>query len=114
MLYLTQARILYGGIMAIDGVYQVEMNTPMGKQQAKLILKTSGNSLSGTMENPLGNAEFSGGTINGADIAWKVELQTPIGKMSLNCKGNIQGSEITGEVVVGSFGSFPFTGKKAA
>jgi|WetSurMetagenome_2_1015567.scaffolds.fasta_scaffold134068_2 hypothetical protein len=100
--------------MAIDGVYLVEMDTPMGKQAAKLSLKTSGDVLSGTMENPMGKAEFAGGTVKGGDIVCKMELDTPIGKMTLKCTGNVQGSDISGEVSIGGFGSFPYKGKKVA
>jgi hypothetical protein len=98
--------------MSVDGTYKVEIDTPMGKQEAKITLKTSGNSLSGTMENPMGNASFSGGTVNGSDVSWKAEVSSPMGKLTLAFTGKVNGSDISGEVSIGAFGSSPFKGKR--
>ena len=40
--------------MAIDGTYKIEIDTPMGKQEATLTLKTAGDKLSGTAESAYG------------------------------------------------------------
>ena len=39
--------------MAIDGTYNVEIDTPMGKQESKLTLKTDGDKVSGSMDSPI-------------------------------------------------------------
>jgi hypothetical protein len=100
--------------MAIDGNYNVEIDTPMGKQTAKLTLKTDGNSLSGSVDSAIGGVvEFSGGTANGDDIAWAMKVNSPMGSIDLEYKGKITGDDITGEVKLGNFGTSPLKGKRA-
>ena len=70
--------------MAIDGSYKIEIDTPMGKQTAILVLKSEGNTLSGSIEAEIaGINEFSGGTVNGNEATWSMELNSPIGKLNL-------------------------------
>jgi hypothetical protein len=97
--------------MAIDGTYTIELDTPMGKQQAKLDLKTDGNKLEGTADTAMGKADFTG-TGNGNDIAWEIKVSSPMGKLKLDFTGKISGNDISGEAKAGNFGSFPFKGKK--
>ena len=98
--------------MAVDGTYEIELDTPMGKQQVKLTLATKGNSLSGTMEGPFGKQEFSGGTVSGDEVAWKLAVSGPMGNMELACKGKISGKTCSGEVKAGDFGTSQFKGKR--
>lgn len=100
--------------MAIDGTYNITVDTPLGKQTAKLALKADGNTLSGNVEAEIGGLnEFGGGTVNGDDVAWSMELNSPVGKMHLEFKGTITGDELSGEVKAGDFGTSPFKGKRA-
>jgi hypothetical protein len=98
--------------MAVDGTYQIEIDTPMGKQESKLTLKTAGGKLSGTIESPFGTTDFSGGTVTGNEVAWNMEISSPMGKMALGYKGKVAGNAISGEVKAGDFGTSPFKGKK--
>ena len=99
--------------MAVDGSYNVEIDTPMGKQTGKLILKTDGNTLSGSVEAEMGGLnEFSNGTVNGDEVAWAMELNSPMGKINLEYKGKVTGDDISGEVKAGDFGTSPFMGKR--
>lgn len=99
--------------MAVDGTYNVEIDTPMGKQESKLTLKTDGDALSGTMESPMGTQEFSGGKVSGDEVSWEMEITGPMGKMNLECKLKVSGDDISGEVRAGDFGSSPLRGKRA-
>jgi hypothetical protein len=98
--------------MSIDGAYKIEIDTPMGKQESTLTLKTDGASLSGTMASILGNMDFSGGAVKGDEVSWSMELDSPMGKMKLDYKGKVTGNDISGEVKAGDFGTSPFKGKK--
>ena len=51
--------------MAVDGTYKIEMESPMGKMEITLTLKTDGDSLSGSSASQMGTTEFSGGKVNG-------------------------------------------------
>ena len=84
--------------MAIDGTYNVEIDTPMGKQESKLTLKTDGDTVGGSMESPMGTIEFSGGKVSGEDVSWEMEIDSPMGKMNLEYNVTVSGDDITGEV----------------
>ncbi len=99
--------------MAVDGTYNVEIDTPMGKQESKLILKTDGDALSGSMESPMGTMEFSGGKVSGDNVTFEMEISSPMGQMKLECNLKVSGDEISGEVKAGDFGTSPLKGKRA-
>jgi len=98
--------------MAVDGTYEVTVDTPMGAQSMKLTLKTDGGALSGSIDSPLGAQDFSGGSVSGDDISWQMEINSPIGKMNLEYKGKVTVDDIAGEVKAGDFGTSPFKGKR--
>lgn len=98
--------------MAVDGTYDIEIDTPIGKQSAKLTLKAEGAALSGRVESQMGSQEFSGGSVNGDETTWSMEIDSPMGKMELEYIAKVTGDEIAGEVKMGSFGKSPFKGKK--
>ena len=98
--------------MAIDGTYKIEIDTPMGKQESTLTIKTAGNKLSGTMDSMFGKSDFSGGTVKGDAVAWTMQISSPMGDMKLEYSGKVSGNDISGEVKAGDFGTSPFKGKK--
>ena len=98
--------------MAVDGTYKIEIETPLGKQEVTITLKTAGDKLSGTIESMFGTMDFSGGTVNSNTVAWSMEISSPMGNLKLDCSGKVSGNDISGEVKAGNFGSFPFKGKK--
>jgi hypothetical protein len=98
--------------MAVDGTYNIEISSPMGKRTAKATLKAEGNSLSGSMASDQGTQAFTGGTVNGDAVAWAMEVSGPMGKMKLEYNGKVTGNEISGTVKLGNFGSAPFKGTR--
>lgn len=77
------------------------------------MLKTDGNSLSGTYSGVTGNvSSFKGGTVDGDMVSWSVEADTPRGAMMLDFKGTVNGDEISGEVQIGTLGSNTFKCRK--
>ena len=99
--------------MAIDGTYNIQINTPMGAQTGKLTLKTDGNSISGSMASDMGEQAFSGGTVSGDEFEWSIQVSGPMGDMKLDFKGSVNADEISGQVQLGSFGSADFKGTRA-
>jgi hypothetical protein len=98
--------------MAIDGTYQIELDTPMGKQQAKLVLKTDGATLTGSTDSSFGLHTLSNGTVNGDQLTWQTEIMGPMGQMELTYQGKVTGDEISGKVKLGNFGTSDFSGKR--
>ncbi|MCJ7604739.1 MAG: hypothetical protein MUO19_01730 [Dehalococcoidales bacterium] len=99
--------------MAVDGTYRIEIESPMGKMGATIVLKTDGAALSGSLEGQMGKNEFSGGSVTGDEASWSMEIDSPMGKMELTYKVTVTGDDIAGEVKAGNFGTSPLTGKRA-
>ncbi|HUV43262.1 MAG TPA: hypothetical protein VMW13_00375 [Dehalococcoidales bacterium] len=98
--------------MAVDGTYNVEINTPMGNQTVKLTLKADGDSLSGNSSGQQGEQSFDGGTVSGNEATWTIQVSGPMGQMKLDFKATVSGDEISGQVQLGSFGSANFKGTR--
>jgi len=74
--------------MAVDGTWNLVVNTPMGAQESTLVIASSGATLTGTQ---------SAGSGEGKPID----------------EGTVDGDKLTGQVKLGMFGSAPFTGTRA-
>ena len=98
--------------MSADGKWNVTINSPMGAQQAELTLVTDGGSLSGSMAGPQGTQEFSGGTVDGNNLAWVVDMTSPM-PMKLETTATVDGDNISGNVKLGAFGEATFTGTRS-
>ena len=96
--------------MSVNGTYKIEIDTPIGKQEATLILITDGVILRGSTESLMGSQTFSGGTVNGDQVSWNMEINSPIGKMELTYNATVSDNVISGEVKAGNFGISPFKG----
>ena len=97
--------------MAVDGKYKIEIETPIGKQEATLTLKTDGDKLSGTGESMMGKNDFTG-TVKGDNLAWTMDIDSPMGKMTLEYTAKVTGNDMVGEVKLGTFGTAPLKGKR--
>ena len=99
--------------MAIDGTYKVETSTPRGAQTGELIIKTTGNTCSGTYKTQRGDQAFSG-TVDGNKAKWTINVQSPMGSMAIGYDITFDGNNCTGNVQMGQFGSAPLKGTKVA
>jgi hypothetical protein len=95
-----------------DGTWNVTMNSPMGAQSMTLTLATNGNELSGKLAGPQGEMEFTGGTVNGDELAWTVSIDQPM-KMDIATTAKVDGDTLTGESKIGSFGTAQLSGTRA-
>jgi hypothetical protein len=98
--------------MAVDGNWNLTMNTPMGERGATLSVTSSGSTLTGTQAAEGNSADIFDGTVNGDDVTWKVSITNPM-PLTLEFTGKVVGDSISGEMGLGFMGSFPFTGKRA-
>ncbi|MFC2967090.1 hypothetical protein [Acidimangrovimonas pyrenivorans] len=99
--------------MTIDGTYKVKVHTPVGVQDGEMTLKAEGASLSGTLVNPLGTTEFSGGTVTGDAIAFDTRIPTPIGRLKAHVSGTVSGDQFSGKAKL-PLGSAQIEGAKLA
>ncbi|MDO9333853.1 MAG: hypothetical protein Q7T57_04955 [Dehalococcoidales bacterium] len=99
--------------MAIDGTYKVEMTTQRGAQTGEIIIKSAGNTVSGTYKSQRGDQPFTG-TLDGNKAKWTINVQSPMGSMALVYEVTVTGNEMTGNVAMGQFGNAPLKGTKTA
>ncbi len=98
--------------MAIDGNWNVTMQSPMGARQVKAELAAAGGALSGTFTGDQGSAPIAG-TIDGNAVAFAATIAGPMGQIELKFAGTLDGDSMSGSVQFGAFGSGTFTGSKA-
>jgi hypothetical protein len=98
--------------MSVDGTYKIEIDSPIGKRESTLILNTEGEELSGSMEGPVGAADFNGGKVSGNQFTCDVKINTLMGEMEFSYKGIVKGEEISGNVKMGNYGTTTFKGKR--
>ncbi|UCB43209.1 MAG: hypothetical protein JSV77_00755 [Dehalococcoidales bacterium] len=100
--------------MAVDGTYNIEVETPMGNRPGKLTLKADGGSLSGSVDMGMGGEQaFSEGTVAGDEATWSISVSGPMGQMKLDFKVTVTGDDVSGQVQLGSFGTGNIKGKRA-
>ena len=95
--------------MAVAGKYEIVVQSPMGAQPSTLELSADG---SGTQSAQGRSQSITDGKIDGNSVSWKNSITTPF-PMTLEFAGTVDGDNISGSVKAGSFGSFPFSGKRA-
>lgn len=97
--------------MAIDGNWEITINSPMGAQKAKLEFKADGGALTGT-QHAQGGSQPVNGKVDGNNVSWSANITSPM-PMTLEFTGSVDGDAIKGSVKAGAFGSFPFSGTRA-
>jgi hypothetical protein len=96
-------------IMSVAGKWEVIVQSPMGPQPSTLELNADG---TGTQSAQGRSQPITDGKIDGNNVSWKNSITTPF-PMTLEFNGTVAGDALNGNVKAGSFGSFPFTGKRA-
>jgi len=99
--------------MAVDGKWEIVINSPLGAQKAQLDLKAEGGALTGSQQAAQGSGPLENGKIDGNAISWSAKITSPM-PMTLDFTGTVDGDKLSGSVKAGSFGSFPFTGTRVA
>ncbi len=97
--------------MAVDGKWEITVNSPMGPQKSTLELKTDGSTLTGSGSGAQGSVSIQNGKVDGNNVSWSISVTSPF-PMTLEFTGAVDGEKISGSVKAGSFGSFPFSGNR--
>ena len=96
---------------ALDGKWEVTVNSPMGQQKITMELATSGGVLSGTMTGAMGSAPISG-TADGDSFNFASNITTPF-PINIEVSGKAEGDALNGSVKTQGFGTFPMKGERA-
>ena len=99
--------------MAVDGKWEIVINSPLGAQKAVLDLKADGATLTGNQSAAQGSGPLENGKVDCNNLTWSAKISSPM-PMTLDFSGAVDGDKISGSVKAGSFGSFPFTGTRQA
>lgn len=99
--------------MAVDGKWEITINSPLGAQKAALDFATDGNALTGTQTAQQGSGPLENGKVDGNTVSWSAKISTPL-PLTLDFTGTVEGDKLAGSVKAGSFGSFPFSGSRTA
>src|SRR6201991_699205 len=98
--------------MAVDGKWEIVINSPLGAQKAQIELATNGGALTGTQQAAQGSGPLENGKVDGNNVSWSAKISSPM-PMTLESSGTVDGNKISGTVKAGAFGSFPFSGERA-
>jgi hypothetical protein len=95
------------------GDWELSMTTPQGNTTVGLSLTLTADKVSGELSSPMGAVPVTG-TATGNDVALSAELAVQGMNLEFGITGKVDGDTIAGNVKVGDFGEFPFTGKRVA
>lgn len=98
--------------MAIDGLWKLNVMSPLGPLESELDAKSDGGALSGVQRGAGEEKEIYNGSVNGNAVAWSVDVTQPM-PVNLTFNGTLDGDRLEGKVKAGSFGEFPFSGARA-
>jgi len=98
--------------MAVDGTWNLTLDTPMGEQTSTLVARSNGAKLEGTQSAQGQSTDIFEGGVNGNDVAWKVSITQPMA-LTLAFAGTVDGDTMSGTVQLGMFGSASFRGTRA-
>ncbi len=98
--------------MAIDGTWNVRMDTPMGERTSTLEAQAQGATLTGTQSAEGNSGPIFDGSITGNSVTWKISITSPM-PMTLEYNGTLEGDTISGQMKAGGFGSWPFSATRA-
>ena len=97
--------------MAVDGKWNLTINTPMGAQTGAVTLASDGGALTGQMEGQMGTVAIEDGAVDGDAVKWNAKITSPM-PMTLEFDGKVEGDNLNGNVKLGAFGSSTFTGTR--
>jgi hypothetical protein len=113
MASLDVRRITVENRMAVDGKWEIVINSPLGAQKAQLDIASNGGALTGTQTAQQGSGPLENGKVDGNNVSWSAKISSPM-PLTLDFSGTVDGDKLSGSVKAGSFGSFPFTGSRTA
>lgn len=78
----------------MDGLYEFNIQTPMGNIKAMVKLITCGNNLSGYVDVMGKRNEFNNGSVNGNNLSLNGKISAGFANIQYNITGNVQGNNL--------------------
>ena len=98
--------------MAIDGKWNLTIQTPLGEQTSVLEVASASGALTGTQSGDQGTQAIENGTISGDEASWSIDIVVPM-PLTLTFTGTVAGDSLSGTVTLGAFGESTFSGQRA-
>jgi hypothetical protein len=95
----------------ITGAWTLNVETPMGNRDMKLIATQTGETFTGSIASPRGDMPVSG-TVKGNEVAFMMKVNAQGTDLQIDYKGTVEGDTMKGTAKFGDFGGGNFTGKK--
>lgn len=96
----------------VNGTWKIEVNTPMGKQNAEVNVEADGDTFNGSIAITQGSSPITDGQVDGNKLNWSVKITQPM-PMTLEFAVEVNGDDMTGFVKLGMFGSSAVKGTRA-
>ncbi len=96
----------------VGGTWSVTVNTPQGSQTMTMTLTQEGSGFSGSMTGEMGTLPIADGQVAGPSVSWSITVSMGGQSMTVNFRGELEGTRIRGTAELGAFGSAPFTAEK--
>lgn len=93
---------------AAVGIWDVEMNTPVGSQQVELIINADG---SGNFAGPQGEQSIDGIAFDGNALNFSMTIDAQGQSITLDFSGSVQGDSLNGEFNT-PFGALAISGSR--
>lgn len=95
----------------MDGLYEINIQSPMGNIRALVKLVTNGSNLSGYVDVMGKRNEFNNGTVNGNNLSINGNISAGMMKIQYNILGSVQGNNLNLAAQT-NMGNFNLQGKK--
>ncbi len=97
----------------VNGVWEMTIETPQGSMPpTDATFEQQGEVLKVTMKGPQGEEMKGEGKVKADEIEWSFSFNTPRGDMTITFKGKIEGETMSGEALMGDFGSMAWKATK--
>jgi hypothetical protein len=97
----------------VAGDWELTIAAPQGENVVNLTLKLDGTKATGDLSSQLGTVPVEG-TATGNTVTFVAKIDAGGMMLELGFNGTVAGDAMTGNVKLGDFGEFPFTGKRVA
>jgi len=98
--------------MAINGKYNVTIDTPIGPQNGSVTFKIEGAVLHGDYQIAGSSGNFTG-TADGENAKWNMTVPDPMGgNITLTFDVKVTSTDLFGSVILGHYGTWSVRGKK--
>jgi imidazolonepropionase-like amidohydrolase len=100
--------------MAADpsGEWNLMVNSPQGELSVKMNIRKDGNSFTGTLTTPMGNADLRDIVIEGNKMTARLTVPANGNNLEATLTATIDGDSMKGALALGAMGAFDFTGSK--